>query len=677
MIEAEGPDGAIHEFPDGTDTAFMRKALAKYYGWDGATPNTTGGDKVKIAGQDKYQQEAVKRADAMQKNGLLDAGIGQRLFQGMTLDAGDELQSALQTPVEMYRHGTLDPTEGYKYAKAFQDERLNRSKKNTGLAGDAAELIGGVGTGVGLASKGVTLLKDGQKFIPRMLAMGGEGAGYGATVGFNSGEDEGRIKNAAIGLALGGGTGLLSPVAGYLAKGAASPIISNITARMDPEGFARAKLAEHLLNSGKTANDVATGVEQAAAEGQPVFAVADAMGNAGQRALSTVSRAPGPGREEAVRFLNSRQAGQARRVSNTLAEGLDANQTALQRETALTDQRRVDAGKNYGQARGDSGFIDVGPAISKADEIVRPKVAGLDAEPSTLRQGDFQNSIQKARSYLTNDSETLVDWDGAFNAKRDIDAMIDKATTTEQTHLIPIRDALDEQLAKSSKSYSAARDKYAEQSRSIEAIGEGKSAAMRGRHEDTIPAFNAKSAEPDAQQSFRVGYADPLIEQVNNQPVGVNKVRALTGDGPTAELQAFAAPGQGDKMARRLGREDTMFETRAQATGGSKTADNLADEAAAGIDPRIFWNLAHGNFTAAGSNLLHSAGNHLSGNTPEVRRLLGDMLLKRGAGPDTRALLDEIEKKALAKGAISDARSQALGRALLTGEADAYGQVNR
>jgi len=629
------------------------------------------------APQDKYQSEAKQRVDNMEKNKLLDAGIGQRLFQGMTLGAGDELQSALQTPVEMFRHGTLDPTEGYKYAKAFQNERLDRSKKNTGLLGDAAELAGGVATGVGAARNGLTFLRNGQSFVPRSLALAQEGAAYGGITGFNSGEDEGRIKNAAGGAIAGGLTGGIMPTLGHIATSAASPVLSNLSARIDPEGYTRAQLAKYLFNSGSTAGDVATAVEQAAAEGQPMFTVSDAMGNSGQRALSNVSRSPGPGRTEAVNFLEDRQANQGRRVTNALSEGLNAPETAAQREANLTAQRTADARVNYGQARGDNGLVNVSPAVEQADRTLRPNVAGVQSEPSTLRQGDFQSAIRRARSYLANEHETLTDWDGAFNAKRDIDAMIDRGTPTEQAYLIPIRDALDEQLANSSQSYSHARDTFARQSREIDAVGQGRAAAQRGRHENSIPAFNGMAHEPEAQQSFRVGYADPLIENVSNAPIGTNKVRVLSGDGPQAELEAFAAPGERDRLMNRLDRENTMFETRRQATGGSQTRDNFADSEDAGFDPRILFNLAHGNVRAAGTNLLHGAGNALNGNTPEVRQHMARLLLQRGGGPQIRTLLEEIERNAATRNSVNDARSRALSRALLTSEADAVSEANR
>ena len=83
-------------------------------------------------------------------------------------------------------------------------------------------------------------------------------------------------------------------------------------------------------------------LQQAPVEGQGNFSVADALGNASQRMLSTVARSPGEGRTSVVNFLENRQAGQGRRVSNALAEGFDARETAAQTESRLTQdsQRR-------------------------------------------------------------------------------------------------------------------------------------------------------------------------------------------------------------------------------------------------------------------------------------------------------------------------------------------------
>ena len=53
------------------------------------------------------------------------------------------------------------------------------------------------------------------------------------------------------------------------------------------------------------------------------------------------------------------------------------------------------------------------------------------------------------------------------------------------------------------------------------------------------------------------------------------------------ELAAIAQPNRGAQMQRRLGREQTMFDTRNHAIGNSRTADNLADAEALKVDPSL------------------------------------------------------------------------------------------
>jgi hypothetical protein len=86
-------------------------------------------------------------------------------------------------------------------------------------------------------------------------------------------------------------------------------------------------------------------------------------------------------------------------------------------------------------------------------------------------------------------------------------------------------------------------------------------------------------------------------------------------------------------MQRRLTREQTMFETRAQATGGSRTADNLADAESMGVDPHLVGQILTGNWHGAIGSALRAGHNALTGNTPEVRAAVGRMLLDRGVNP--------------------------------------------
>src|SRR5206468_510132 len=87
----------------------------------------------------------------------------------------------------------------------------------------------------------------------------------------------------------GGAVGAGLPVVGALGSATLSPFVSNIMARVNPEGYAQRQVARAIIESGRPTADIAGDVVNAANEGQGVFNVADAMGNAGQRMLSTVA----------------------------------------------------------------------------------------------------------------------------------------------------------------------------------------------------------------------------------------------------------------------------------------------------------------------------------------------------------------------------------------------------
>jgi hypothetical protein len=86
----------------------------------------------------------------------------------------------------------------------------------------------------------------------------------------------------------------------------------------------------------------------------------------------------------------------------------------------------------------------------------------------------------------------------------------------------------------------------------------------------------------------------------------------------------------GPQMTRRLDRENTMFETRRQATGGSQTADNLADQGALRESPSLVTRLGSAGLTGNIRNVLSVGSNVLSGSTPEVRSELVRLLLGNG-----------------------------------------------
>ena len=591
---------------------------------------------------DKYQQAAVDERDALKAKGIdTGAGLTRRLAQGASFNLADEVLAGLSTPLEMIKRGTLDPREGYNYAKAREDLIMDDARKDTGVAGTAAEILGGVGSGLGASRAGLSFanLAPNAGLLGRTAAAAGDSAAMGALAGAGEGNSAGeRFNNALLGGAVGGGVGAVAPGLTALAGQALSPVISNIRARINPEGFAQSQVARAIQESGQSPSQISLNMVQAANEGQGVFNLADALGNSGQRMLSTVARAPGAGRTAVVDALEGRQADQGRRVASAISEGFNAPQTAAQQRTAMEAARRTAADAEYGAARAGAGQVDVVPALNNIDRTIGTQpgqvlqapndsieavLRGFRERLARVNPNDFA-AVERIRSDMADAAQNAMQ-QGYGNRSRLIRQAVGE---------------LDGSMENASNGYRAANANFAQASRNIEAIDQGRAAAMRGRPEDTIPAFGRLTRE--GQQAFRTGYADPLIEQAQGAAYGANKARPLTSDAFRDEAAAIA-PGN-DMMQRRLGREMTMFETRNQALGGSRTADNLADANAMGVNPTLVGQVLSGNWGGAMRTALAAGQNALSGNTAQVRQAVSDILLQRGANMSPAALQRMVDE---------------------------------
>jgi hypothetical protein len=830
---------------------------------------------------DKYQQAAIDEAKA---NPAIDseAGYTRRLVHGATLGADTTLAAAAFTPMEMIKHGTFDPREGYNYAKAREDRVLDESRKNTGILGTATEALGGAVSAGGLAQAGITagrFLPEGASFLARSAAGGADAAALGSFSGAMEGNGlQERASNAGLGAGVGGVLGAATPAALSLVKLLATPITSNISARLNAGAYARAQVARALSEGKITPQEVDTAVQLAQKEGQGMFTIADAMGIPGQRMLSSVARSPGEGRTAVVDALDARQAGQGRRVANALAEGFDTPETAAQTESRLTQARNTAADSEYGAVRADAKPVDMSGPLSHLDEILGPHQAprpssvppsanpvqaassaetagtpaksqslleflaskgglGPDAELAAIggdahtvhveglgrrklvRQGglplDYAREAAEEAGYLRgghNGTSTVNNLLDAIDAemrgqkrypegfegyvskrekatisereqherdafmrgieddlsasghdrlgpdvkqravrlmaeeRMDADTAVehalrqleqednvvhsagfpgDRAAATERAVLAQPNDSieailgsyrrrlarvnpndfaavqrirgemadaaqnakqngygnrarligaavrqLDTAMEDASAGHLAANRNFRKASQDIEAIQQGQNASMRGRTEDTIPAFRSLGSE--GQKAFRSGYADPLIADAQKGAFGQNKARSLTSDAFRDESAAMAP--NNDLMQRRIARENTMFQTRNAAVGGSKTADNLHDDAALGVASEVLGvvrNVMSGNFGGAVKTALAAGQNAFTGNTPAVRKEIANILLQNGRSmPEKKlqAMVDAIVNRSLRAQQIADGiRKGAVGGAVVTG----------
>lgn len=565
-----------------------------------------------------------------------------KIGQGATLGWADEGAAALRALYDKMRHPLAKAlSEYYGLEKAMQDELLKDASKKTGWLGTAAEVAGGLGTGLGAARQGMTLMRAGQS-LPASIGAGAvEGAGYGAVTGAGTTEGD-RAKGAMGGALLGAGVGAGLPLVISAARGVGSGVLSNIEAARNPGAYADRKIAQAAERSGLTEQQILD--DYNAASGMP-YSLADALDYEGRRLLSTVTKAPGAGRQEALNFLHERQADQPVRVVKALREGFNAPRTAQQTEDALRAQRRAEAKVNYGAARNSARYADPSEAIRLADEIIDPgtnALFGHNAPPesgSQLRADTVEKVVRDARDMLTNGKEALTDFGALFRRKRDIDAIIDSANPTQQRELIPIRDALDKALAKASDPYAAARDRFRAQSQQIEAVDAGREAAGSPLAEDVVPGFSVRPAEQ--QGPFRAGFVDPLITRIVNNPApGANA--AKFSPNMRAKINAFAEPDQAENLLARLMREQRMHQTLTEAAGGSKTVENAADAADMAIDPAIFSNLLSGNVKGAALAGARGIWNTLSGNTEPVRNELARRLLPLAGSEPVEVMLPRV-----------------------------------
>lgn len=593
---------------------------------------------------DKYHQRARDLINDQAAQGRdISGGYLDKYLKGATMGFGDELVAGMRTGLgavadPLYHIGdanykSIPIAERYNYEKALEDERAKDADKKTGVLGKAAEIAGGLGTGFGAARGGLTLIREGQQLLPRIGYSALEGAGYGAVSG--AGEGDGfndRVQKALAGAATGASIGAALPAAGTAIKTVAAPALSNITARVDPAGYARSLIARGLDRSGMSADDVAQRLQQARSEGQGNYQLAD-VSPAFQRLTAGFMKAPGEAKTLGAEMLERRQANQGAELRSAVREGLNAPQTAEQLDTALRELRRNEANALYGIVDREAQSVDVTPALAQADAFLRPGGNTIGPElGQTVRDDSIEAAVRRARGYLANGDDRITNFQQSLRAKQEIDNLIETANPQIQTRLIPIRDALDAQLEQASSMYATARDTYRRRSEQINAITQGRNSANSGLPEDTIPAFARLS--PAEQSSFRVGYADSLMGSLGGPP-GVNKARPLTADYVQQELNAIAEPGRSQRLFRTIDRSGQMNETRNLSNRGSATAENIADAQDATVDPRLFSQIAQGNLMGALSTLGTGAANAVTGNTEAVRNEALRILL--GVNPATQS----------------------------------------
>lgn len=290
-----------------------------------------------------------------------------------------------------------------------------------------------------------------------------------------------------------------------------------------------------------------------------------------------------------------------------LADQMNLPDTAAAREAAMKAARGQAANKAYDAARQAAGPVGVRSALSAIDDRIGPMQGsgirgdGIDAKPAgygaRLAANNPAAAAPRSGSGMAPDgydatplAVELSDFDRVLGVKQavqdDIGAAVRAGRNNEARELGKVVAALDEALEASSDGYRSANAAFRASSREIDQIEVGRAAASPGkRSADTVRYYNGLTPTeqgpyrigqgdlplyPGEQGALRYGLTDRLLARLENSAEGVNKARPFTSQKATEELSAMARTPDGAK--RFLDRENTMFETRRIALGGSQTA---------------------------------------------------------------------------------------------------------
>lgn len=664
MIEVELPDGTVLQFPEGTSEDVMRRAIAKLQAPPAAPAKTPEDARIKAltdqaqaayaAGNDAEGQRLLTEASRIsvdsgmapvgftadpRTGGMIDLrndptlnmngaeSFGFGAMQGLGYNFGDEVIGGMAGATNAL--GLGDGTDA-RFATESAREMDRRAQENP-LAYYGGMIPGAIGSSLAAGKAlGLGNLMQGTT-AQRAVAGAGLGGMEGGFSGAGGGEtaDErlsGALTYGTLGTALGGATPYALRAGGELwDKAVAGPVASM---RSAPSEIRASRAIETALRrSGMSADEVDAALMAAAREGQPEYLVADALGNSGQRMLAGAARTPGDTRQQIVETLMRRQEGQGGRVAGFLAEQMGAPDTAAQRTSALTAARKEAADLAYDAARGNAAPVNLNDTIALIDGLTkRDPILGESALADTV----IGKRLKALRAQMATGDQQLIDFDSVLNIKQDMFTTMEglrKSGKSVPKELSDVYGALDTALEGASDMYRTANDGFRSASRVIDAVDSGKaSASSRARSQDVVAEYGGLPAP--AQSAYRAGRADVDIARIDAAAPGVNKARPLLSDKATTELGAMVDdPGL---LTRRLGREDTMFRTTQAATGGSMTADNLADAAemeAFNYGPLA--NLLTGNWKTAASQVGPAVLNTMQGRNTATRDLIAKMLLDR------------------------------------------------
>jgi len=578
---------------------------------------------------------ATSLAETRMNQGPVAAFMGN-LAPGLTFGLADEIGAGISAMTGGDYNQTLE---------SLRAVEANQGADNPKSA-IAGQIAGAVAVPVAAAPRGASMLRaSAQNALTGMGLAGLYGFGTGEGGFVNRAQNA--LDAAPLGFALGGA----APVAAAALTGvvgggynALRGIVDRVRGTANQTEANRA-VARIIDRSGRSPDEIAASVRQAAAEGQPEFRLMDATGQAGQRAASSVVRRGDDGAESLANFLRQRQVDQSTRVPGFVEDAFGAKKTAAQTTADLKAARKTAADAAYGTARVEAGAVNLTPTIETIDGLInRNPILGESALATT----EIGRRLMGLRNQMQKGGEQLIDFSRVLNIKQDLFGVMEglrKSGKSVPQELSEVYGALDAALEASSSGYRAANDGFRAASKVIGAVDEGAMMARPGaRFQDTTAQFRALTA--DQQAAARVGYADRILAQIDsNKAITANKAAPFNSTKAAEEARAMTL--NPDQFGRQIARENDMWGTMNRALGGSRTADNLMDDAmsipTSGPARQAMIDLFRVNLPGVATNLAIAVAPALRGQSPATRKLIADALMSSDPEVALRAAAQTVK----------------------------------
>ncbi len=328
--------------------------------------------------------------------------------QGLTFGLADESYGLTQGIKGMVTGEGF--RAGYDRGVSEFRQREKAGKEANPVTATLAEVAGGVGTGLGAARAGATLIRQGMSLSQMIGAGAVEGAGYGAAYG--AGTAEGgvaeRLQGAASGAAIGAGIGGAVPV---VARGIGAAVGRTITPMStSPERAAAARVLEREgvpLSAGQKSGSKALQYAESF--------LGDSVGAGGQ--ASKAMEAQG----EAFTSAAMKRVGASGRAT---PDNIFAVRDRIGNEfTDLSARNTLQADRQLGQ--------ELGLALREYDRVLPAEqrqivgnlasdiVERIKAGNGTIPGADYQTIRSRLSRLAQNNRQTDPDFSGAVRSMRD------------------------------------------------------------------------------------------------------------------------------------------------------------------------------------------------------------------------------------------------------------------